>query len=369
MSTGDEKRSEPLAETPPAGDESKKAQPEQRLGEGRGSALRSGGVTAKRFYGLSVESLAQRFGLLFAWALAILVFSILRPTQFPTDNNFQTIFSSQAVLLVLAIAAIAPLIAGELDLSIAGVLGISVVLLGVLDVREGWPIGLAILVVLLIGFGVGLVNSLVVVVVGVDSIVATLGMGTLLAGAALGISSEPFAGVSSDLVDVVRFRLGGLQISFYVALLLCVVMWFTFEHTPVGRRLYFVGSGRSVARLSGIRVEMLRTGAFVTASTLSAAAGVMFAGLIGASDPTVGPTFLLPALAAAFLGATSVTPGRFNVWGTFIAVYFLVTGITGLGLIGLAGWISQVFYGGALVVAVVLSRLVGMRLRGARLRS
>src|SRR5262249_55197215 len=139
-----------------------------------------------------------------------------------------------------------------------------------------------------------------------------------------------------------------------------------FEHTPGGRRLFFVGAGRSVARLSGIRVDLLRTVAFVTTALLSAAAGVVFAGQVGASDATIGPTFFTPTLAAVFLGATAITPGRFNVWGTFIGVYFLVTGITGLELIGLSGWIIQVFYGGALVVAVVLSRLIGMRVHGLR---
>jgi ribose transport system permease protein len=191
-------------------------------------------------------------------------------------------------------------------------------------------------------------------------------MGTLLGGIALGLNPIPIAGVSADLVDVVRHRFLGLQVSFYIALALCVLVWFIFEHTPTGRRLYFVGAGRSVARLSGIRVDRMRAGAFVTTAFLSAFAGIMFSGLVGASDSTIGPTFLLPALAAVFLGATAITPGRFNVWGTFIAVYFLVCGITGLELVGLSGWIVQVFYGGSLVVAVVMSRLLGMRLSGLR---
>src|SRR5262245_49769017 len=243
-----------------------------------------------------IERIGQRFGLLIAWGITILVFSILRPDEFATTENFQTIFSSQAVLVVLAIASIAPLIAGELDLSFAGVFGLAIVIVGTLNVDEGWPIGTAILVALLVGVTVGLVNALVVVVVGVDSIVGTLGMGTLLGGIALGLNPIPIAGVSADLVDVVRHRFLGLQISFYIALALCVLLWFVFEHTPAGRRLYFVGAGRSVARLSGIRVERMRAGAFVTTAFLSAFAGVMFTGLIGASDSTIGPTFLLPAL-------------------------------------------------------------------------
>jgi ribose transport system permease protein len=70
---------------------------------------------------------------------------------------------------------------------------------------------------------------------------------------------------------------------------------------------------------------------------------------------------MLPAFAAAFLGATAISPGRFNPWGTFIAVYFLASGIVGLQLIGLSGWIEQVFYGAALILAVAASRLASRR--------
>jgi ribose transport system permease protein len=341
------------------------AMPAAEVPESEATKATASGVERTRSP-LLLEGIGQRFGLLIAWGIIVLIFSILRPDEFATSANFQTIFSSQAVLVILAIASIAPLIAGELDLSFAGVFGLSIVIVGTLNVDEGWPIGIAILVALLVGVAVGVVNAVVVVVVGVDSIVGTLGMGTLLGGIALGLNPIPIAGVSADLVDVVRHRFLGLQVSFYIALALCVLVWFIFEHTPTGRRLYFVGAGRSVARLSGIRVDRMRAGAFVTTAFLSAFAGIMFSGLVGASDSTIGPTFLLPALAAVFLGATAITPGRFNVWGTFIAVYFLVCGITGLELVGLSGWIVQVFYGGSLVVAVVMSRLLGMRLSGLR---
>ena len=74
---------------------------------------------------------------------------------------------------------------------------------------------------------------------------------------------------------------------------------------------------------------------------------------------------LLPAFAAAFLGATSIFPGRFNPWGSIVAVYVLVTGVTGLQLLGAASFVQQLFYGGGLILAVAVSRLTGGRLTGA----
>ena len=116
-----------------------------------------------------------------------------------------------------------------------------------------------------------------------------------------------------------------------------------------------------MSRLSGIRVGRLRWGALVASATLAALAGVTYAGTTGAADPSSGLQFLLPAYAAAFLGATAIQPGRFNPWGSIIAVYFLVTGITGLQLLGVESYVQQLFYGGALVLAVALSQLARRR--------
>lgn len=302
---------------------------------------------------------AQRFGLLGAWILIIVVFSAILPESFGTVRNFQTILSSQAVILTLAIAFMIPLIAGELDLSLAGVLGLSNLLVGYLNVVHGWPIVASVAAAVLAGSLIGLINGLLVVGLRLDSIVVTLGMGTLLGGVALGVQSIPVIGVSEKLVDVVRFQLFGLQMSFYFAFGLTLLVAYILTFTPIGRHLYFVGAGSNVARLAGIRVDRLKVGAFVAAGFVAALGGVLLVGLLGAADPNSGPILLLPGLASVFLGVTAFTPGRYNAAGTFVAVYFLVSGITGLELLGYSGWISSVFYGASLVIAVALSRLVG----------
>jgi ribose transport system permease protein len=233
------------------------------------------------------------------------------------------------------------------------------VITGWLNAIHGWPIELAILVALASGIIVGLVNAFFVVVVGVESIVVTLGTGTLLAGLALEIGPTTTGGISSSLVTAIRHPIFGVPAVFYYGLLLTALLWYVYSMTPLGRYLYFVGSGRDVARLAGIRVDRLRAGAFVVSGFVSALAGVALAGYLGASDPTVSQGFLLPAFAAAFLGASIISVGRYNPWGSFIAVYFLVTGVTGLELLGYIGWIEQVFYGACLVLAVTFSRLAG----------
>lgn len=308
-----------------------------------------------------LSELAPRLGLVGVWIVVVAVFALLRPDTFFTTQNLQTTLSTQAVPLMVALALTPGLAAGEYDLSVGGVMGLSLVLVGFLNVEQGWAILPAVMVALAAGLVVGAINAFFIVAIGIESLVVTLGMGTLLAGVALGIQSLPVSGVSESLVDASRTNLLGVQLVFYYGLVLVLILWYVLSHTPLGRYLYFVGEGRNVARLSGIRVDAIRAGSLIAGSAISAAAGVFQAGLIGGADPTIGPTLLLPAFAAAFLGATAIVPGRFNPWGTFIAVYFLATGIVGLQLIGLSGWIEQVFYGAALILAVAASRLASKR--------
>jgi ribose transport system permease protein len=303
---------------------------------------------------------AHRYGILVAWAILIAVFGVMADS-FLTTSNFSTIFGSQAVLVMLSLALLIPLTAGEYDLSVAGSLGMGLILTQYLSVQHGWPLGLAIAAAVATGAAVGIVNAFFIILIGVESIIVTLGTGTLLVGVGYGVTVTTIVGTSEILDTVTRERLFGIPYAFYYGLALTALVWYVYARTPLGRYLYFVGTGRNVARLSGLRVDTIRAGSLVAAGVLSAVAGVVLAGVLGSSSPNVAASYLLPAFAAVFLGATSITPGRFNPWGTFIGVYFLITGITGLELLGLIGWIEQVFYGGALVVAVALSRILGKR--------
>ena len=310
----------------------------------------------------AIGKVMRVYGLIVAWVVVVVVFSVLRPNTYATFENLRIVAGSQAVLIILTIGLLVPFTVGEFDISIAGVMSISIVLIGWLNVVHGWPIGLAIAVALATGILVGLIHAFFVVVVGVDSIVVTLGSGTLLIGAGIGINNLTTGGVASSLVVSVRTELLGIPLAFYYGLVLTGLLWYVLSHTPLGRYMYFTGAGRDVARLSGVRVDLIRTGSFVASGLISALAGVVLAGWLGASDPNVSAGFLLPAFAGAFLGATAISPGRFNPWGSFVAVYFLVSGITGLELLGLSGWIEQVFYGGSLILAVAFSHLAAKRL-------
>ncbi len=304
--------------------------------------------------------LFERFGILLVWAAVAIGFSIAEPNTYLTVGNLANIFGSQAVLVVVTLALIIPLTAGDYDLSVGGVVALSSMTIAVLNGQHGWPIVPAVVAAILAGVLVGLFNGLVITIFAIDSLIVTLGSQTILSGLVLWMSdSQTVSGVSNSLVNlVVVHKVFGIPLAFYYAIVITAAIWYLFEQTIFGRKLLFTGRSRDVARLSGVRVNRLRVSALVCSGLVSAVAGVLYVGTTGAADPSSGFSFLLPAFAAAFLGFTAIRPGRFNAWGTFVAVYFLISGITGLELRGVPPFVQQFFYGGALILAVVLRQVV-----------
>ncbi len=306
---------------------------------------------------------AYRYSIIWALVLEIALFSVLVPDSFFTTANAQSILGSQAVLLLVALGLTVALAANEFDLSIAGMVAFAQVLVGVLAVEQGWPLGLAVLATLIICSAVGLASGLLVVRLGVSSFIATLGMGTLLTGIAIRLAdSATIPNIPNALTDVASSELLGLQLVFWYGLAAAAILWFVFAQMPLGRWLYVTGANPEAARLNGVPVRLLRCGALVVSALVAASAGILYAGVLGSADPNSGEQFLLPAFAAAFLGATAITPGRFNAWGTFFSVYLVITGIVGISLVTeQTGWITFVFNGAVLIVAVASQRLVASR--------
>jgi ribose transport system permease protein len=307
--------------------------------------------------------MAERFGLLVAWVLLILVLGIFRPDQMFAWNSYAAMFGSNAMIVVLTLGLIIPLTTGDFDLSVASTMALSSMMIAVLNVRMGWGIEGAILLALITGAAIGAINALFILWFGIHSLIVTLGTGYFINGIVLWISkSNVISGVSMDLVKtVIITRFLGIPLSFWYAAILTVALWYVFQHTALGRRLLFVGRGREVARLSGVNVVRARAGALIASGTIAALAGVLYTGMRGAADPSSALAFLLPAFAAAFLGSTTLYPGRFNAPGAFVAVFFLSTGIMGLNFLGVPSFVQNLFYGGGLVIAVSISQLIRKR--------
>lgn len=321
-------------------------------------------------WNLAVLDFLERYALVIAFAAMMLFFSFWSKTSttFPSSTNIKNVLGSQAVIGLLALAIIVPLVCGEFDFSVGSIAGLSQVLCAGFMSRLGWPVWLAILVPVAIGAFVGLNNGNTVARIGVNSLIVTLGVSSLLLGIVEWYThgQSIITGISPGLIQAGSGDWLGIPRTLYYLVAAALLVHYMLEHTPYGRYLYSIGSNRDAARLVGLRVERMVLLGFVISGTLSGIAGILLVARNGSASPQVGTVVdTLQALSAAYLGATAIKPGRFNVIGTMIAIFFLAFTVTGLSLAGVANWITDAFYGGALFVAVLVSTLVGRKRAGA----
>lgn len=309
----------------------------------------SGLSTGKR-----LARLAPTYGLVILMFGLIVLFSILLPNTFPTMLNLRAILSDKAIIALLSLAAMVPMAAGRIDLTVGYGIVLWHILVISLQTLYGVPWPVAVLVVLALGVLVGALNGILVEVARIDSFIATLGTGTILYALALwhtggrqmvGMLPGGFLGISGTFVF-------GLPITAYYVVVITFALWVILEYTPIGRYLYAIGANQRAAELNGIPTRKFVVGAFVTSGLMTAAGGVLLASKLRIGQASVGLEFLLPALVGAFLGSTTIKPGRVNVWGTIVGVMILAVGISGIQQFGGSFWVEPLFNGTTLLIAI-----------------
>jgi ribose transport system permease protein len=288
-------------------------------------------------------------------------FAISNPSQFLSYNNIVGVLGNQAIAGIIALGLVAPLAAGVFDLSVSGVMTVSVVAVTALfQSTDGkMPIWLAIVIVLIGALVVGVVNSVLVVRLRVDPFIATIGTSSVMIGISQMIANGTTItqNIPNSFTTIGRASLWGIPILVFIFVILALIVWYLFTQTPFGPTVYATGAAREAARLSGIRTNRVLVVAFCISALGAALAGILFAAQTGSGPPGVGDGYLLGSYASVYLGSTMIRPGRFNVGGLVIAILIIALGVNGLQLAGTPFWITELFQGVALLVAVVLSRL------------
>jgi len=294
-------------------------------------------------------------GALYLLAVMVVVFSVWVPTTFLTAGTWRSLLSDQAITCLVAVGLVIPIAAGVIDLAIGTEVGLGTILVARLLVGS-LPIPLAIVLSLMSGGAVGVFSWLMITRARIPSFIATLAVSSLLtAGIAWISSSQQIVNLPTGFGEVGTGQFFGLTWPFWIMLVVALLLWCVLERTPVGRRIYATGGNPVAASLSGVRVSRIILFALVTSGVVAGLAGLLLTSQLSAGDPTVGPGFLLPVLAAVFLGSTQFRGGRFNIWGTVVAAYVLAVGVKGLQLAGLPIWIPDLFNGAALLLAVGLA--------------
>jgi ribose transport system permease protein len=312
-------------------------------------------LVSRHRIGLLLES----YSLLLVMGLVIAFFSLWSETSatFPTSANVQTIIGNQSVLAIAALAAVVPLVCGQFDLSIGANLGLTSIAAATMFSDYHWGIPMVVVVSILIGASIGAINGLLVTKFRINALIVTLGMATILTSLVTWKThgQSIVSGIPHGLVQFGTGNSFGIPRTLFILLGVAGIVWYLLDLTPMGRYLYSVGANPRAASLVGLGVDRLMFASFVLAGALAGAAGVLQLSRSGAGNPVVGENFTLPALAAAFLSASSVKPGKYNVPGTLIAIFLLAALTSGLNLAGVEGWISGLVNGLALIIGVGLS--------------
>ena len=286
------------------------------------------------------------------------LFSVLRPDTFPTLLNFKILASGNATLFILALGVTLPMVVGKIDLSIGYGVGLWQVL------------GLVFLLTVIGGAAVGAINALLIELAQVDAFIATLATGQVIYSISYWVTG------GQQVIDLKNQRspsfnhlgtgsLFHIPATFIFAIVLAAVMFIVLEYLPIGRYMYAVGANPRAAELMGIKRGRYVYGAMISSGVIVGIAGYLLcARQLGNVQSNIGPDYLLPALTAAFIGSTTIRPGRVNAIGTVVGIFIAVIGISGLlQLFPDSFFLTPLFNGLTLVIAITIASIASRNRR------
>lgn len=310
------------------------------------------------------SSFFRRYSTLLALALMFVGFSVF-VDRFLTPTNLVNILQQISMLTIVGIGLTFGFAAKEIDLSVGFVAAFAGLVVTTLMSTHGVSVPLAIAAGVGVGLVIGLVNALLVTLIGIPSLIVTLAMGTIVGGVNFMLSGGRaiYGGIPSTFTYLGQGRLGIIPVVSLIMLGLVLVSYILMNHSFFGRYVYALGGNPKATQLSGIPVRRYRMLSLVLCSMFAATAGILLAARLGSGQPTAGANYLLDGLATVFIGMTMLRPGMATVLGTFFGALFIGIVNNGLNLVGMDSFVQDIFKGAILIVAVsIVSRQTTLKL-------
>jgi len=287
----------------------------------------------------------------------IVVMSFVTP-YFLSASNFRAVAVGMTPTAVIVIGMAILLASGGFDLSVGSVMALSSTVVALL-LLAGVPIPIAVVLGLCLGAVAGLVNGILITMIGINPLVATLGTMSIARGIAL-VLTEGFS-VSSlppAFGYIGKASLFGVPMLVVLTLSLIVIFDLAVRHTRFFRQIYFIGANEKAAMLSGIAVNRVRIIAYILTGILAALAGVLLASRLMSGTPTAGNALELQVLAAAVIGGASLRGGEGTILGAFLGVVFVALINNAMTMLAVSIYWQMIVIGAVLVCAVALDMLV-----------
>jgi simple sugar transport system permease protein len=319
---------------------------------------------ANRSLAARASDWASQIGITVAFLVLWLAFIVLAPGTFLSGNIYAAFATTTPFFALVALPLTMVIIAGDIDLSFTSIMSLGVV--GFVGIWRGTgSVELGVVAALAVGSLAGLFNGVLITFIGIPSLVVTIGTQFLFQGLTLVlVNGRSFALVDTRTAPIYEILVGkalGIPMQFWWLVAASVVAWILLNRHRLGQNAYVIGDNRHAAGLMGIPIRRTRILLFVLTGLMAAFAGTLNALQIFNFYPALGSGYLLPTLAAVFIGGTSVFGGRGSIWGTFLGA-FMIGGITaGIIAVGLTDYYTQVIYGAVILISVSIHAVLQRR--------
>jgi simple sugar transport system permease protein len=308
---------------------------------------------------------ASQIGITVAFLLLWAVFIILAPRTFLSSAIYLSFAQTTPYFAIVAMLLTMLIVAGDIDLSFPSIMALGMV--GFIFVwKATGSTELAVIAAIGVGALAGLFNGLMVTLIGLPALVVTIGTQFLYRGMTLVLVSGNTTALvetrNSEIYDFLAGKIFGIPTEFYWLVLVTIISWVLLNRHRVGQNAYVIGDNRQAAQLMGIPIRSTRILLFVMVGVAAAFAGVLNSERVVNFYPgNLGTGFFLPALAAVFVGGTSVFGGRGSIYGTFIGA-FMMGGIqAGIVAAGLTDYWTGLIYGAIILISISIHALLQRR--------
>ena len=299
----------------------------------------------------------SRLGVLIAWILLIILFSVANPAFMKMSNIF-TILRQASIVGVCSVGMTFVILTAGMDLSVGSVIGVGCVA-GALMLSSGVPIPLVMLAVLALGCLTGLFNAFFINQLQIAPIIMTLGTMTSLRGVAY-LLCGGFAvyGIPENYKVIGQGYVGVIPVPVIIMAVCFVIGWFILNKTTFGREVYGIGGNVEASRLSGVDVKKTIFKVYGLAGILYALAGLILMARVNSGQPSSGEGYEMDVITGVVLGGISINGGEGSILGVVVGVLLMSTLSNGMILMSISDFWQQVVKGIVLIVAVSIDRIV-----------
>ncbi|MDQ3488132.1 MAG: ribose ABC transporter permease [Acidobacteriota bacterium] len=300
---------------------------------------------------------ARQFGTVLGLIVLSSVLWALTP-HFLTVPNLLNVAQQTSINAIVAVGMTFVIISGGIDLSVGSIVALSGVALGA-ALQGGQALPVALAIALGIGVTCGLVNGAIISWGGLPPFIVTLGMMSIVRGAALVFTEgRPVSGFDPLFRSLAAGQLGGVPAPVIATLAVYLVAHVVLTRTTFGRYVYAIGGNEEATRLAGVSVRFHKTMIYAVSGLVSAMAAVILTARLNSAQPIAGMMYELDAIAATVIGGTSLMGGQGSLAGTLVGALIMAVLRNGLNLLGVSSFLQQIVIGAVIIGAVLVDTVL-----------